>query len=98
MPVIEPLLRDPEKSPSMDELQLLIISMDDELSGYRWREAIWLSILAHVVVFLAVWSSPYCLPKSVFFTAVLKPNRDNTTFLLMPTDRTHPPQPPKTWI
>ncbi|HWZ44225.1 MAG TPA: TonB C-terminal domain-containing protein [Candidatus Saccharimonadales bacterium] len=95
---MEPLLRDPEKSPSMDELQLLIISMDDELSGYRWREAIWLSILAHVVVFLAVWTAPYWLPTNVFLTAVLKPNRDNTTFMVMPSDLTHAPKPPKTDI
>ncbi|MBZ5521539.1 MAG: TonB C-terminal domain-containing protein [Acidobacteriia bacterium] len=95
---MDPLLRDPNKSPSMDELHLLIISMDDELSGYRWREAVWLSILAHVAVFLAVLTAPSWMPRGVFMTAVLKPNHQNSTFLVLPTDSTRPPKAPKTDI
>lgn len=90
---MEPLLRDPNKSPSMDELHLLIMSMDDEISGYRWREAIWLSVLFHVVVALAVLTAPRWLPKDMFLTAVLKPSHDNTTFVVMPTDHTRAPRP-----
>jgi len=82
----------------MDELHLLIISMDDELSGYRWREAIWLSILVHVVVFLAVGTAPYWLPKGVLVSAMPDVNHKNTTFLALPTDRMRATPPPKTDI
>lgn len=82
----------------MDELHLLIISMDDELSGYRWREAIWLSILVHVVVFLAVGTASYWLPKGVFITAMPNRSHQDTTFLALPTDRTRSAPPPKSDI
>src|SRR5258708_12420742 len=68
---LEPLIRDPGKAPSMDELHLLIMSMDDELSGYRWREAICLSITAHVVVFLPPSSPPHSLPNKLHLNPAL---------------------------
>src|SRR6267378_1659441 len=95
---IEPLIRDPEKAPSMDELHLLIMSMDDELSGYRWREAIWLSIIAHVVVFLAAWFAPHWLPREVYLKPVLRASKQDTTFVVMPHDRLPPRPAPKTDI
>lgn len=95
---LEPLIRDSGKSPSMDELHLLIMSMDDELSGYRWREAIWLSIIAHVVVFLAAWFAPRWLPREVFLKPVLRASKQDTTFVVMPTDRLPPRPTPKTDI
>src|SRR5258708_19561095 len=96
--VLEPLIRDPGKAPSMDELHLLIMSMDDELSGYRWREAIWLSIIAHVVVFLAAWFAPQWLPKEVYLKPVLRKSNQDTTFMVMPNDRLPPRPTPKTNI
>jgi len=82
----------------MDELHLLIMSMDDELSGYRWREAIWLSIIAHVVVFLAAWFAPQWLPKEVYLKPVLRKSNQDTTFVVMPHDRLPPRPTPKTDI
>jgi TonB family protein len=95
---LEPLIRDSSKSPSLDELHLLIMSMDDELSGYRWREAIWLSIIAHVVVFLAAWFAPQWLPKEVYLKPVLRKSNLDTTFVVMPRDRLAPQPAPKTDI
>jgi len=82
----------------MDELHLLIMSMDDELSGYRWREAVWLSLLVHVVLFLGVLTAPRWIPKGMFLTPVLRPTKQQTTFLVLPTDRVRTKQPQKTDI
>lgn len=95
-PVREP--EGPANAPSTDvaELHLLIGEMDDELTRYRWREAVWISIVVHVLVFLAIIFAPKWLPQSALFIPVTPTNKDST-FLLAPPDQQHV-EPPKTDI
>src|SRR5579864_8305253 len=78
--------RDPEIAPSKDvaELHLLISEMGDELSAYRWREAVWISIVFHILIFLGIIFVPKWLPKS----AIIIPLTDNKdiTFVGGPHD------------
>ena len=78
---------------SIDELHLLISEMDDELSKLRWREAIWISVVVHVMLFLAWFFGPRFMPR----TAVLLPapvHNMQTNFLVLPKSlqRTPPPR------
>lgn len=103
--VMETPVRDPEHPGTalpadMAELHLLIGEMDDELTRYRWREAVWISIVVHVLVFLAVLTAPKWLgwfPKSAVIVPVTQSSKDSA-FLLAPPDQTHVKTPPKTNI
>ena len=87
---------DPEvvKSRDIAELHLLIGEMGDELDSYRRREAAWLSLVFHVLIFLGIIFIPKWLPKS----AVIIPVTDNKdiNFVIGPNDR--PQVKPKTDI
>jgi len=90
-PLMEAPVRDPEQSEralptDVVELHLLIGQMDDEITAYRRREAVWLSIVVHVVACLLLIFAPKWLPKSATFIPVNRSNRD-ATFLLAPPDR-----------
>lgn len=89
--------RDPEVSSSQDvaELHLLISEMDDELSAYRWREAIWISIVVHVLAFLGLIFAPKWIPKSAVILPVTQSSKD--VFLMQPPDTQHV-KPPNTNI
>src|SRR5579864_3376526 len=91
--------RDPEIAPSKDvaELHLLISEMGDELSAYRWREAVWISIVVHVLIFLGLIFVPKWLPKSAVIIA-LNDQNNNLNFLTAPNDRQQVKTPPKTDI
>jgi outer membrane biosynthesis protein TonB len=71
-------------TPSVDELHLLISEMDDELSSYRWREAIWVSIVFHIVVFLCFLFGPRFLPRSAVLLPVSEMSKQQPTFLQLP--------------
>ena len=87
----------PPKHENVDDLHLLITAMDDELAGYRWREAVWLSLFVHVLVFLALIFAPKWLPRSVILVPATRMSSQQTTFLELPTSPSTP-KPPKTDI
>lgn len=98
-PVMEAPVRETPKSSSAttEELHLLISELDDELSAYRWREAIWLSIVFHIVVGVAAIFSPKWWPKKVVVIPITRAHNQQSTFLEMPKDLLHV-KPPKTDI
>ena len=99
MPVMQSPVRDPQKlSRDSDELHLLLLTQDDDLSGYRWREAVWLSLLVHAVVFIGLLTAPKWMPRGAILLPSAEMSKQNETFLVLPTDSTHPPKPPKTDI
>src|SRR5437762_13430409 len=61
--------------PSVHELHLLLEEMEDERSKARWREAIWISVVLHLLVIISILLGPKIFPQ-----------RDNIV-LLSPTDR-----------
>jgi hypothetical protein len=98
---MEAPVRDPEhpettSSTDVAELHLLISEMDDELTAYRWREAVWISIVVHVLAFLLLIFAPKWIPRSAVIIPVTNANKD-TTFLMAPPDQQHV-RPPKTNI
>lgn len=55
--------RKPQKPLDEGELHLLIADLRDEATRSRMREAAWISIIIHLLVFFAIWQSPKWLPK-----------------------------------
>lgn len=78
------------------EFHLLIADLQDDNSRSRMREAIWISIIMHLVFLFGVRQAPYLFPKSV--VALLSPEQQmrqqELTYLEQPPDRqrlkTHP--------
>lgn len=93
-PVMEAPVREPQKtSPATaEELHLLLSELDDELSRYRWREAVWVSIVLHAVLFVVFLTAPKWMPGHI---VVLPSNasRKQTTFLALPKDLQHVKRP-----
>jgi outer membrane biosynthesis protein TonB len=93
---MEAPVHDPQPPPPEDvaELHLLISEMDDELSAYRWREAVWVSIVVHVLAFLALIFVPKWIPTGAVVVPVMQEaqNKD-LTFTPLPMDqqRVKPP-------
>ncbi len=83
-------------SPTVDELHLLISEMDDELSSYRWREAVWVSIVIHIVIFLAFIFAPRFLPRTAILLPVSETSRQPVFLPLPPSLQQH--RVPKTNI
>src|ERR1051326_3904129 len=84
-PVHEPT---PVPTPEVkDELHLLIRELDSELSAYRWRQAIWVSVGVHVVAFLALIFVPRWLPKAIVVVPAM--SHKQATFVLLPNDHLH---------
>jgi outer membrane biosynthesis protein TonB len=92
---MEAPVREPQKSAATaEELHLLISELDDELSRYRWREAVWVSLVLHAVIFTVVLLSPKWLPGKIVILPA-NPAHKQTTFLTLPSDLQHV-KPPKT--
>ena len=93
---MEAPVRDPEVPSSTDvaELHLLIGELDDELTKYRWREAVWLSIIVHVVIVLAVVYGPKYFPKSAIIVPVTQSTRNQEIFLPEAPDQQRVKPPP----
>lgn len=87
--------RDPEVTSSKEivELHLLISEMGDELSAYRWREAVWISIVIHVLIFLGLIFVPKWIPKGAIIVPLTDKDRD-ITFVAGPDDRQKVKPPP----
>jgi TonB family protein len=86
---------------SAHELHLLLSEMEDERDRSRWREAIWISTILHLLVFISVLIAPKVFPHRDSFLLVspeqqLK-DRD-MTFLELPPDLQKKVPPPKTDI
>lgn len=81
--------RDPEVASSdIAELHLLIGEMKDELSAYRWREAVWISIVFHVLIFLGLIFVPQWIPKGAIIIPAVDQTKD-ITFVAGPNDTQH---------
>lgn len=76
----------------------LLIQLQDDLARSRRREAAWISIIAHLVLFILLWNLPL-IEKTIGFHRIsaipVNPLQDkNTTFLALPPDAqklTHKP-------
>ena len=67
----------------------LLIQLQDDLARSRKREAVWLSVIVHLVLLILLWNFKYIEKLIPIHTAVLvpvNPNKDNTTFLALPPD------------
>src|SRR5947208_15905139 len=95
---MEAPVSEPEKSSpaTAEELHLLISELDDELSRYRWREAVWVSIVLHAIIFAVIGTAPKWLPRGMVILPANPPHKQ-TTFLALPKDLQRV-KPPKTDI
>jgi TonB family protein len=88
--------REPETQPPVldGELHLLLGDLKDESTGYRRREATWISIVVHGLIVIALIFMPKWLPE----TALIVPahEKDNVTFVDPHDAPTAPVKPPKT--
>ena len=80
----------------------LLIQLQDDLSRSRRREAAWISIIAHLVLFILLWNLPLIEKYVGWHTAVVIPvdsTKDkNLTFLALPPDLQKPTRKPNTNI
>jgi len=81
---------------------LLLIQLQDDLERSRWREAIWISIIVHLVLSIVLWNFNLIEKYIPWHRAVvvsLDANRDkNVTFLALPPDLQKAPRKPNTNI
>ena len=80
----------------------LLIQLQDDLERSRWREAIWISIIVHLVLFIALWNLPL-IEKTLGWHSVVVVPMDSTqdknlTFLALPPDLQKVPRRPNTNI
>jgi TonB family protein len=78
----------------------LLIQLQDDLARSRRREAAWLSIIAHLLLFIVLWNLPL-IEKTMGFHRVsvvpVSPMQDkNVTFLPLPPDLQKPAHKPNT--
>jgi TonB family protein len=80
----------------------LLIQLQDDLERSRWREAIWLSIIVHLVLGIVLWQLPLIEKTMGWHTAVVVPvnlaKDKNLTFLTLPPDLQKAPRKPNTNI
>lgn len=74
------------------ELHLLLGDLKDDVSGYRRREAAWISLLVHGAIILALIFAPKWMPTSVVIVPAHE--SENATFITLPADelKVKPPQ------
>lgn len=100
-PSERPLRRDLPHDPA--ELHLLIEELEDERERSRWRESVWISVVLHLLIVLAIIIQPKFFPDlfSSKEKVVLVPenlqDRD-IRFLALPQDTQKPTPAPKTNI
>jgi TonB family protein len=80
----------------------LLIQLQDDLERSRWREAIWISIIVHLVLTIVLWNFNLIEKTLGWHTVVVVPmdaNKDkNVTFLALPPDVQKPTHRPNTNI
>ncbi len=77
----------------------LLIQLQDDLERSRWREAIWISIIVHMVLTIVLWNFNLIEKFVGWHTAVVVPmdSKDkNLTFLALPPDLQKPTRRPNT--
>src|ERR1043166_3480459 len=78
----------------------LLIKLQDDLSRSRRREAAWISIIAHLVLFILLWNLPLIEKYVGFHTVAVVPlnltQDKNVTFLPLPPDLQKPVRKPNT--
>ncbi|HEY6763916.1 MAG TPA: TonB family protein [Candidatus Sulfotelmatobacter sp.] len=69
----------------------LLIQLQDDLARSRWREAVWISIIVHMLLVICVWN--FAFLASHLFGRKIEPfvpadlaNRKDVTFLALPAD------------
>jgi len=95
----EKLQEKPE--PSIHELHLLLEEMEDERSRSRWREAIWISVVLHLLVIISFLVGPKIFPQReniVLLSPADQMKDRDMTFLDLPPDLQKNVPPPKTDI
>lgn len=69
-------------APVLDgEFHLFLGDMEDDVSGYRRREAAWISILVHGAIVLALIFMPKWMPKSVLIVPMHLHQKENAVFV-----------------
>src|SRR3984885_11908993 len=79
----------------------LLIQLQDDLERSRWREAIWISIIVHLVLAIVLWNFNLIEKTLGWHTAVVVPmdaKNKNLTFLALPPDLQKPTRRPNTNI
>lgn len=77
----------------------LLIQLQDDLERSRWREAVWISIIVHMVLAIVLWNLKFLEKYLPFHTAVAVPfdqHKEKSTFLALPPDLQKPAHRPKT--
>jgi TonB family protein len=78
----------------------LLIQLQDDLARSRRREAAWISIIAHLLLFILLWNFQLIQKYVGWHTAVAVPvnlnNNKNVTFLPLPPDLQKPTRKPNT--
>ena len=68
----------------------LLIQLQDDLARSRKREAVWISIIVHLIIFIAAWNAKLIGKYMPWHTAMVVPfdaNKDkDVTFLALPPD------------
>lgn len=75
------------------DLHLLIGDMKDELAAYRWREAVWISIVVHLLVFLSWIFAPKWMPRRAVIVPMNQTPHQQLTFLELPHSQSSPKIP-----
>ena len=100
-PSERPLRRDLPQDPA--ELHLLIEELEDERERSRWRESVWISVILHLLIVLAIIIQPKFFPdlfgskENVVLVPQQMQDRD-IQYLALPQDSQKPTPPPKTDI
>ncbi len=79
----------------------LLIQLQDDLQRSRKREALWLSVIVHLLLFIGLWNFNWIAKSMGFHTVVAVPfdaNRKNLTYLELPPDLQKPTRRPNTNI
>lgn len=87
--------------PNIHDLHLLLEEMQDERSRSRWREAVWISVVLHLLLIITFLLSPKIFPNHdniVLLSPTDRMKDRDMTFLDLPSDLQKHVPPPKTDI
>ena len=87
--------------PDIHELHLLLEEMQDERARSRWREAIWISVVLHLLLIISFLLGPKIFPQRENIVLLSPADRlidRDMTFLDLPPDLQKHVPPPKTDI
>jgi len=90
-----------KREPNIHELHLLLEEMQDERARSRWREAIWISVVLHLLLIISFLLGPKIFPQRENIVLLSPADRlkdRDMTFLDLPPDLQKHVPPPKTDI